>query len=326
MKRGISITPPRGWLLLLEGTSNGSRALRHRPRDRSPTYAERVIERLGWVTTQEARGRDEDQPVGLAALTRTGVSVEVVDWDDQAVDWSRFDRVVLRSAWDYPQRLDEFSIWLDAVDAVTDLVNPPGLVRWSLDKQYLAELAEAGVPITPTVFVPPGSPTTFPPGRVVVKPAVGAGSVDAASYGADQHDEATSHVSRLHAAGQVVLVQPFLRSIPEEGEWPMVFLDGRFSHAANKRVALPQAGSVDDLFAPETNAAHVASPAQIEVAQAAVDLVCDRFEVPTYARVDLVRDDTGGFCVLELELVEPSLFLAYAEPAATERFAAVLAR
>ena len=284
-----------------------------------------MVERLGWVTTREARGRDEDEPLGLAALERAGVSVDVVDWDDRAVNWSLFDRVVLRSAWDYPQRLDEFSTWLDAVDAVTDLVNPPALVRWSLDKQYLAELAEAGVPITPTVFVPPGSPTTFAPGRVVVKPAVGAGSVDAASYGADQHEAATVHVARLHAAGQVVLVQPFLRSIPEEGEWPMVFLDGRFSHAANKRVALPRAGTVDDLFAPETNVAHVATAAQIEVAQAAVDLVSGRLGTPTYARVDLVRDDSGGFCVLELELVEPSLFLAYAEPAAAERFAAVLA-
>ena len=105
----------------------------------------------------------------------------------------------------------------------------------------------------------------------------------------------------------------------------MIFLDGRFSHAANKRVALPQAGTVDDLFAPETNAAHVATTAQTEVARAAVDLVSDRLGTPTYARVDLVRDDTGGFCVLEVELVEPSLFLAYAEPAAAERFAAVLA-
>ena len=285
-----------------------------------------MIERLGWVTTREARGRDEDEPLGVSALERAGVSVDVVDWDDPLVDWSGFDRVVLRSAWDYPQRLHEFSTWLDAVDAVTDLVNPPTLVRWSLDKQYLAELAEAGVPITPTVFVPPGSTATLPPGGVVVKPAVGAGSVDAASYGADQHEEATSHVARLHTAGQVVLVQPFLRSVPEEGEWPMVFLDARFSHAANKRVALPRAGRVDDLFAPETNAAHVATGAQLEVAQAAVDVVSDRLGTPTYARVDLVRDDSGGFCVLELELVEPSLFLAYAEPAAAERFAAVLAR
>ena len=138
-----------------------------------------MIGRLAWVTTQEARGRDEDEPWGLAALERAGVSVDVVDWDDRAVDWSRFDRVVLRSAWDYPQRLDEFSTWLEAVGGVTDLVNPPALVRWSLDKQYLAELAEAGVPITPTVFVPPGSPATLPTGGVVVKPAVGGGGGEA---------------------------------------------------------------------------------------------------------------------------------------------------
>ena len=82
---------------------------------------------------------------------------------------------------------------------------------------------------------------------------------------------------------------------------------------------------MDDLFAPETNVAHVATAAQTEVARAAVDLVSDRLGTPTYARVDLVRDDSGGFCVLEVELVEPSLFLAYAEPAAADRFAAALA-
>ncbi len=283
-----------------------------------------MIERLAWVTARVARGRDEDEPLALAALGRTGVSVDVVDWDDPAVDWSAFDRVVLRSAWDYPQRLDEFQSWLDHVAGASDLVNPPATVRWSLDKQYLAALDEAGVPITPTVFVRPGAAVTFPAGAFVVKPAVGAGSRDAASYGADQHDAAAAHVARLHAAGQVVLVQPFLTSVATEGEWPMVFLDGRFSHAASKRVSLPRAGTVDDLFAEETNAAHRATAAQIDVAQASVDLVSARLGTPTYARVDLVRDDTGGFCVLEVELVEPSLFLPYADPGAADRVAAAL--
>src|SRR6476646_4954796 len=105
-----------------------------------------MIERLAWVTAREARGRDEDEPLALAALQRAGVSVDVVDWDDPNVTWSSFDRVVLRSAWDYPQRLPEFMSWLEDVDAVSELVNPPEAVRWSLDKQYLAELDEAGVP------------------------------------------------------------------------------------------------------------------------------------------------------------------------------------
>lgn len=259
----------------------------------------------------------------MAALRRR-VPVEVLDWDDPDVDWSRFGRVILRSAWDYPDRLPEFLSWIDRVGAAGDLVNSPATVRWNLDKRYLAELADAGVPITPTVFVPPGSAPVFPAGDFVVKPAVGAGCRNAASYGADQHDAAVAHVTRLHASGQVVLVQPFLTSVATDGEWPLVFFDGRFSHAAGKRVALPRAGSVDDLFAEEINTAHVATADQIDVAQAAVDLVSDRLGTPTYARVDLVRDDAGRFCVLEMELIEPSLFLPYADSAAMDRFVAAV--
>ena len=158
----------------------------------------------------------------------------------------------------------------------------------------------------------------------MVKPAVGAGSVDASSYGARDHEAAVEHVARLHRVGKVVLVQPFVASVATDGEWPLVFFGGRFSHAASKRVALPQAGSVDDLFAEETNTDHVASPEQIEAAQAAVDHICGTLGTPTYARVDLVRDDAGQYCVLEVELVEPSLFLSHADAAAADRLAEVL--
>jgi glutathione synthase/RimK-type ligase-like ATP-grasp enzyme len=285
-----------------------------------------VISTLAWVTTRDARGHDEDEPPALAALARRGVATEVVDWDDPAVDWAGFDRVVLRSAWDYPQRLAEFLTWVDRVAAVTDLVNPPATVRWSLDKRYLAELERAGLPITPTTFVEPGSTASLPSGRFVVKPAVGAGSRDAASYDDDQHDLALAHVARLHEMGSTVLVQPFLASVATDGEWPMVFVDGRFSHAASKRVSLPRAGSVEDLFAAETNAPHVATDEQVQVAQAVMDLVSARLGTPTYGRVDLVRDDAGRSCVLELELAEPSLFLRYADDAAVETLVDALAR
>ncbi len=285
-----------------------------------------MIGTLAWVTAREARGRDEDEPLALAALQHSGVAVDVVDWDDPATDWSRFDRVVLRSAWDYPQRLPEFLSWLETVDPVSDLVNPLATVRWNLDKRYLAELSAAGVPITPTTFLEPGSAASFPAGDFVVKPAVGAGSRDASSYGADQHAAAAAHVGRLHASGQTALIQPFVTSVATEGEWPLLFFGGQFSHAANKRVTLPRAGIVDDLFAAETNSEHVATADQIEVAQAAVDMVSQRFGTPTYARVDLVRDDAGRFCVLEVELIEPSLFLFCADADAVERFVTTLIR
>ena len=285
----------------------------------------RVIERLAWVTTKEARGRDEDEPIAVAALRLAGVQVDVVDWDDPIAQWSSFDRVVLRSAWDYPQRLAEFLEWLQAVDAVTDLLNPIPLVRWSLDKHYLGELAAAGVPITPTEFVEPGASANFPPGEFVIKPAIGAGSKDASAYGPEQHPLAQAHIERLHKQGKSVLVQPFLASVATEGEWPLIFFGGTYSHAASKRVALPRAGTVDDLFAAEINAAHVACDAQIETAQAAMDVVSGRLGTPAYARVDLVNNDDGQPCVLEVELIEPSLFLPYAEPAAVDRMVLALA-
>jgi hypothetical protein len=280
--------------------------------------------RLAWVSAREALGLDEDEALALPALRDVGVDADVVVWDDPAVRWDSYDRVVLRSAWDYPQRLGSFLEWLDRVAAVTDLRNPAPMVRWSLDKHYLAELDRAGVPITPTAFVEPGDEPVFPVGRFVVKPAIGAGSRDAAWYDPSDRPVALAHVRRLHEAGASVLVQPMLKSVAEDGEWPLVFFAGRYSHAASKRVALPRAGLVEDLFAEETNVPCQAEPEQIAVAQRAVDLVTERFGVPLYARVDLVRDDDGKACVLEVELVEPSLFLPQAPPEAAARLAAAL--
>jgi hypothetical protein len=283
-----------------------------------------MITRLAWATTTEARGLDDDEPIALAALRQADVAVDLVDWDDPGISWGAYDRVVLRSTWDYPQRLDEFLAWLERVSRVTDLRNPLPMVRWSLDKHYLVELERAGVPVVATAFAEPGDRPRFPAGSFVVKPAVGAGSRDAASYDPTQHDLAAAHVDRLHAAGASALVQPLVASVAVDGEWPLIFLDGRYSHAASKRVALPAAGSVDGLFAEEKNAPHTADTAQITVAQAALDVVVRRFGVPTYARVDLVRDDRGQFRVLELEMVEPSLFLPQAEPAASLRLVTAL--
>jgi len=283
-----------------------------------------VIRTLAWVTASEARGLDEDEPAALAALREAGVTVEVLDWDDPDVDWSGFDRAVLRSCWDYTDRPAEFVARLDAIAAVTELVNPPATVRWNLDKRYLGELEAAGLPITPTTFVPPGMDLVVPSGSFVVKPAIGAGCRDAASYDPDEVGQAVAHVARLHAAGTVALVQPLLRSVAVEGDWALVFLGGRFSHAASKRVGLPRAGTIDGLFAPEVLAAHEPSAEQVGLAGAVMDAVSARFGSPAYGRVDLVRDDDGALCVLEVELIEPSLFLGFADGGAVDRLVRAL--
>lgn len=242
--------------------------------------------------------------------------MSVVDWDDPSVDWSSFDRVLPRSTWDYPERLDEFLAWVDRVDELTDLRNSPALMRWSMDKHYLFDLGAVGVPVTPTVAVEVGQAPVFPEGPFVVKPAIGAGSRDAASYQPDQCEWAASHIARLHARGASVLVQPLLGSVAEHGEWPLVFFNGEFSHAASKRVALASANSVDPVNGVGTNSPYLATTEQVEVGAAVVAEVTARLGVPLYARVDLVRDDDGGYCVLEVEIVEPYLFLPEGGPAA----------
>lgn len=279
------------------------------------------MKRLGWVTTKTAHGLDEDEPLGVAALRSADADVEVVAWNDKAVDWARYDRVVLRSTWDYVEQISGFTSWLEDVDRATDLRNPLPMVKWGLDKRYLLDLAAASVPITPTTLVEPGQAVELPAGDVVVKPAVGAGSQNAASYGPNQSAPALAHVRRLHQAGVAALVQPMLASVAQDGEWALVFLGGHFSHAASKRVALPRAGAVTGMFVEEVTRPHTASPEQLQLAEAAMGVVTERFGTPTYVRVDVVRNDEGECCVLEVEVVEPSLFLPLAGPDALARLA-----
>ena len=254
---------------------------------------------LAWATAAAVRGVDIDEDRALAALTAAGITTDVVAWDDPDADWARYDRVLLRSTWDYDARSADFLAWLERVDAVSELSNPLPMLRWNLDKHYLAELAGAGVPVVPTTFVEPGEVLRPPSGPFVVKPSVGAGS-----RGVQVHrgvDGAAAHVAALHAPGAAALVQPLVRSAAA-GEYPLVYLGGTFSHAALRYV--PQSPGEDHRSAP-----HRPTRAQRAVADAAVDAVRRRFGAPVYARVDLVADDDEQPLVLEVELVEPYLFL-----------------
>ena len=108
------------------------------------------------ITTREARGLDEDLPPLEAAMRAVGARAQIVDWHDSQVDWSAFDVALLRSTWDYTERLREFLVWVDAAGSRTSLLNPPAVVRWNTDKHYLAELARAAVPVVPSTFIEPG--------------------------------------------------------------------------------------------------------------------------------------------------------------------------
>lgn len=289
--------------------------------------------RVALVTAERARGLDEDMPLLLAALAARGLVAAEVVWDDPAVEWSGFDLVVVRSTWDYFARREEFLAWAERVAAVAELHNPVSVLRWNSDKRYLRDLERAGVPIVPTTFVEPGetaAPTLPPDGAldVIVKPAVSAGSNDTARYRAGERDAALAHVARLRAEGRMAMVQPYQGGVDEQGETALLYFDGRFSHAIRKGAIFaggPQ--MVGGLFAREDIRAREASATEREVGDAALRAAAEVLPAETpllYARVDLVPLADGTPGVLELELCEPSVFVAHADCAA-ERFAAALA-
>src|SRR5215467_9874571 len=110
---------------------------------------------IALVTAEAARNLDEDLPPLESALRNAGAEVVIAEWD-RPHDWSRFDIALLRSTWDYPQRLAEFLTWASSVSRQTTLLNPLPVVKWNCDKHYLRDLAEKAVPTVLTSFIEPG--------------------------------------------------------------------------------------------------------------------------------------------------------------------------
>jgi len=287
---------------------------------------------IALVTAAAARDLDEDLPPLESALRNAGAEVVIAEWD-RPHDWSRFDVALLRSTWDYPQRLQEFFDWAGEVSRKTKLLNPLQVVKWSSDKHYLAELVRAGVPTVLTKFIEPGESAPWRIGELldepdvdefVVKPAIGAGSRDAQRFGPEEKEDAAEHAQRMLNEKRSVMVQPYLSRVDEYGETALIYFEGKFSHAIRKGPLLKRKeGPTTELFAKESIAARVPDAAELRVGARAMQAM--PFETPLYARVDLIRDEKGEPVVLELEMIEPSLFFPFAGGSA-ERFAGAVVR
>ena len=258
---------------------------------------------------------DRDLPVLVGALRVAGAAADAVYWDDERTDWSGYDLAVIRSTWDYSWRAAEFLAWAERCGKATRLANPAEVVRWNADKRYLGELAAAGVPVVPTRYLAPGDGADGLPvdHEYVVKPTSGAGARFAARYTADEHDTAVRQLARMHAEGLTAMVQPYVKGIDVSGERALQFYGGRLLHASRKGAVLTLGTPYD-----EHKVAHpglepwAPTPAELAVAERALAAVPQAPEL-LYARVDLVdgEDGPGGEPrVMELELVEPNLFLS----------------
>ncbi len=278
---------------------------------------------IALITAHAARAQDADLPLLQAALGAHGLSAAVVDWDDAQVDWSRFALLVIRSTWDYSLRLPEFLNWLDRAALATRVFNPPNVIRWNLDKHYLAELQHADVPTVPTIFAEPGEEAgkvldrflqEHGAAELIIKPAVGSGARDAQRYPRAAVAKVRAHISRLLCAGRSALLQPYLERVDEQGEAALIYISGAFSHAIVKAAVLsPGQAPSQELFAPEQIGARPPTAEQLELG--ARVLAALPFKDLLYARIDLLNDEHGVPCVLELELAEPSLYLGYSRNA-----------
>ncbi|MEU6603634.1 hypothetical protein ABZ922_00880 [Streptomyces shenzhenensis] len=261
--------------------------------------------------------QDRDLPVLLGALTDAGAEAVAVHWDDPGVDWGGFDLVVIRSTWDYSWRAEEFVAWAERAGKATRLANPAAVVRWNTDKRYLGDLAAAGVPVVPTRYVAQGEKAELPDDHeFVVKPTSGAGARYAARYTPGEREAALRQLARMHAEGLTAMVQPYVRGIDVGGERALQFFGGRLLHASRKRAVLSPGTAYDAAKVAHPDLAPwTPTPAELDVAGRALAAVPDGPEL-LYARVDLVDGEDGTPHVMELELVEPNLFL-FLHPAST---------
>ena len=255
---------------------------------------------------------DVDEAPLAAALAAGGFDAALVAWDDPAVDWDAPIPTIIRSTWNYALHIEAFKAWIDRAARSAPLFNPPDVICDNLHKRYLLELAARGVPVVPTTLVERGEACAMPSTRFVIKPEVGGGSLDCRVF-APGDAEAPAHLAKITARG-AALVQPYLDSVDSYGERSIVLVDGELSHAIRKTARF--SGDSEKIDGPFPIAGD-----EREVAEAALAPYGDLL----YARVDMARDANNHPMVMELELVEPSLFFTRGE-GSDERFVAGLRR
>lgn len=277
--------------------------------------------RVALVSCVKLPEPDPDQGLLLEAVRAHGVEAEVASWDDERVDWSKFDRAVLRSTWNYYHAVDRFLAWAERASELTELCNPLSIIRWNTHKKYLVDLEQRRIPVVRTHFVDRGSNESLASAMhaldartVVVKPAVSAASFRTMRVDAANLRDGEAHLRAL-VAERDVMVQPYVSSVEAYGERSIVCIDSVLTHSIRK----------SPRFGGESENVSDALPIQADERTLAERVLSAVPEKLLYARIDMARDDQNRPCVMELELVEPSLFLRQSKTA-LERFAAAIAR
>jgi glutathione synthase/RimK-type ligase-like ATP-grasp enzyme len=259
-----------------------------------------------------------------------GVEIQILPWDADT-DWSRFDGALIRTTWDYTPRVTQFLERIEAIGEVTELWNPPPVVRWNLDKRYLRTLEDRGVPMLPSGWIDEQDPWDAARiadwldsrrlSRGFLKPVVGASASGTLRFARGETESAARHLRDNPSPGGFIL-QPYLESVERLGEISAVVFEGEFSHGVRK-IPVPGDYRVQDdhgasdrfeEFAPDRRSAALDV---VRIAEAELGLARPLL----YARVDFLEDASGALWLTELELIEPSLFFRH-RPAGAAMLAA----
>ncbi len=249
----------------------------------------------------DAHEHDQMMDCLRSAFEPRGAQVDDISWDDPAADWSVYDAVVIGTAWDYWDRLEEFLNALQKIAGATRLFNSAATVKWNIHKSYLRELGASGVRLIPTLWLDNASEDAAKDAfdalgadDLVFKRQVGAGA------------DGQHRIRRgepIPAMPEPMMAQPFLSAIQTEGELSFIFIDGEFCHALIKQAAEGDYRIQSEYGGRET----VIAPSPEDIATA-TDVLSALDETPLYARVDMLRGKEGGLYLMEIELVEPFLY------------------
>lgn len=243
-------------------------------------------------------------------LKTLGWIAEEISWRNEKVNWSDFEAVIVRSTWDYQNDLEKFKIVLEKINSVSHLENDLELMKWNMNKNYLFDLEQKGVRIVETIWEKKFNSETalkyfekLNTDEIIIKPNISANADNTFRLTKEKLYDNISELEKIFEAKEF-MVQPFLNNIVDEGEYSLFFFNGGFSHSVLKkpkekdfRVQEEHGGDIQPITAPA------------EIVLVAENIIKKLFTIPLYGRVDLVRTKNNEFALMELELIEPSLYL-----------------
>lgn len=251
---------------------------------------------------------DEDNYV-KNALEKLELNVARIAWDDKDFDWSSTKYLLFRTTWDYFNRFEEFSNWLNKVSQVTQLLNSERIIRWNIDKHYLQDLRQKGVHIIPTIFIEKSSRTSLKIlhkennwDETILKPCISGGARYTYKLNLNNLEKHENIFQKL-IKNEAMMLQPFQHSIVKKGEISLMIFNGRFTHAVLKKAKKGDFRVQDDFGGTVHN--YIPTAKEILFSEKAVKSC---IEFPVYARVDITTDNDGDLAIVELELIEPELW------------------